>query len=293
MIKRYESWISFKNRKWQHEQPTCWSTGNFELPVETKTRQDPIGVSSYTSLYEVIVNETVCAVKEMHFMVVYAEDSKWKSIFLTECENRCKILHPNIAQFLGKSTSYLGKKAKLLWLVMEFMHISLTGLIEKYQKEDIPLHFKFSIFMDVCQGLQFLHSQNIIHRDLYSSNILLTKHLVAKISDLGMAKMITPGFGRHTQAPGNMVFMPPEALSVNPVYGAPIDIFSFGCVCVHVISMQWPMPKDKITENDVILSEVQRQGHYVFKMSKLPALRRLVERWLQKKPTGRLVIGEV
>ena len=176
---------------------------------------------------------------------------------------------------------------------MEFMHISLTGLIEKYQKEDIPLHFKFSIFMDVCQGLQFLHSQNIIHRDLYSSNILLTKHLVAKISDLGMAKMITPGFGRHTQAPGNMVFMPPEALSVNPAYGAPIDIFSFGCVCVHVISMQWPMPKDKITENDVILSEVQRQEYFLVKMSKLPALRCVVERCLQKKPTDRPVIGEV
>ena len=143
MIKRYKSWISFENRKWQHKQTACWSTGNFELLVVTKTRRDPIGVSSYASLYEVIVNETVCAVKEMHFMVVYAEDSKWKSIFLTECENRCKILHPNIAQFLGKSTSYLGKKAKLLWLVMEFMHISLTGLIEAYQKEDIPLHFNF------------------------------------------------------------------------------------------------------------------------------------------------------
>ena len=108
-----------------------------------------------------------------------------------------------------------------------------------------------------------------------------------------MAKMITPCLIRHTQAPGNMVFMPPEALSVNPVYDAPIDIFSFGCVCVHVISMQWPMPKDKITENDVILSEVQRQEYFLVKMSKLPALRCVVERCLQKKPTDRPVIGEV
>jgi len=266
----------------------------FELPMVIKTKEEPIGVGSYASVYEVIVHETVCAAKEMHPILVNTEDSKWKSVFLAECENCSKLLHPNVVQFLGiYYPSEKGKKAKLPWLVMELMHVSLTSLIEKYEKQDIPLHFKFSIFVDVCQGLQFLHSQNIIHRDLYSSNILLTKHLVAKISDLGMAKMIAPGFNKHTQTPGNMVFMPPEALSINPVYGAPIDIFSFGCVCVHVTSMQWPMPKDKITEDDVILSEVQRREHLFIKMSSLPTLRRLVERCLQKRPGDRPVIGEV
>ena len=61
------------------------------------------------------------------------------------------------------------------------------------------------------------HTQSIIHRDLSSNNILLTKHLVAKISDLGMAKVIPPGLQKHTRAPGTVVFMPPEALSVNMV----------------------------------------------------------------------------
>ena len=272
---------------------TLKGQSSFELSVVTKTKEKPIGVGSYASVYEVIVHETVCAAKEMHPILVNTEDSKWKSVFLTECENCSKILHPNVVQFLGiYYPSERGKKAKLPWLVMELMHISLTDLIEKYEKTDIPLHFKFSIYTNVCQGLQFLHSQNIIHRDLYSSNILLTKHLVAKISDLGMAKIISPGFNRHTQTPGNMVFMPPEALSVNPVYGAPIDIFSFGCVCVHVTSMKWPTPKDKISD-DVILSEVQRREHLLVKMSSLPALRRLVERCLQKKPGDRPTIGEV
>ena len=273
---------------------TLKGQSSFELSVVTKTKEEPIGVGSYASVYEVIVHETVCAAKEMHPILVNTEDSKWKSVFLAECENCSKILHPNIVQFLGiYYPNARGKKAKLPWLVMELMHISLTGLIEKYEKEDIPLHFKFSIFLNVCQGLQFLHSQNIIHRDLYSSNILLTKHLVAKISDLGMAKMISPGFSRHTQTPGNMVFMPPEALSINPVYGTPIDVFSLGCVCVHVTSMQWPTPKDRVTENDVVLSEVQRREYLFVKMSEIPALRRLVESCLQKKPEDRPVIGEV
>ena len=122
---------------------------------------------------------------------------------------------------------------QLPWLVMELMYISLRGLIKKYEKNDFTFHFKLSILMDMCNGLEFLHSQSIIHRDLSSNNILLTKHLVAKISDLGMAKVIPPGLQKHTQAPGTVVFMPPEALSVNPQYGKPIDVFSVGVsVCM-------------------------------------------------------------
>ena len=213
-----------------------------------------------------------------------------QGVFLTECENCCKILHPNIVQFLGKSNSYpseRGKKAKITMAGDGVYAYESNWPDWEVPERRYSFALQFSIFVDLCQGLHFLYSQNIIHRDLYSSNGLLTKHLVAKISDLRMAKLIAPCLLRHTQASGNMEFMPPE---VNPVYGAPIDIFSFGCVCVHVISMQWPMPKDKITENDVVLSEVQ---HFLVKMSKLPALRCLVERCLQKKPTHRPVIGEV
>ena len=176
---------------------------------------------------------------------------------------------------------------------MELMYISLRGLIEKYEKDDFPFHFKLSILMDTCNGLQFLHSQSIIHRDLSSNNILLTKHLVAKISDLGMAKVIPPGLQKHTQAPGTVVFMPPEALSVNPQYGKPIDVFSVGCVCVHVISMEWPMPSDKINPNNVILSEVQRRQKYCSKLVKYPSLEQLVKHCLQDKPGQRPVIEEV
>ena len=64
------------------------------------------------------------------------------------------------------------------------MDTSLKGLIEKRErKEGIPLHFKLSILVDVAQGLEFLHGQDIVHRDLSSNNVLL-KNTVAKIADL-------------------------------------------------------------------------------------------------------------
>ena len=264
---------------------------NLHLSVVTRTsREEPIGIGSYASVYEVTVHGTLCAAKEMHPVLVNEAN---KRSFLSECVQSSRILHPNVVQFLG--IYYPSPRARLPWLVMELMHISLRGLIEKYEKEDFPFHFKLSILIDMCNGLQFLHSQNIIHRDLSSNNILLTKHLVAKISDLGMAKAIPPGLQRHTQAPGTVVFMPPEALSVNPQYGKPIDVFSVGCVCVHVINMEWPTPLDKIAAHStgVVLSEVQRRKQYFTKLAKYPSLERLVIQCLQDEPEQRPVIKEV
>ena len=261
---------------------------HLQLPVVTRTNEEEsIGVGAYGSVYEVMVHGTLCAAKEMHPLIV--NETK-KRAFLSECVQSSRILHPNVVQFLG--IYYPSPRARLPWLVMELMYISLTGLIEKYEKDDFPFHFKLSILMDTCHGLQFLHSQNIVHRYLSSNNILLTKHLVAKISDLGMAKVIPPGLQKHTQTPGTPAFMPPEALSVNPKYGKPIDIFSVGCVCVHVISMEWPIPLDQVVNNAILL-EVQRRERYFTKMINYPSLEQLVKQCLQDESEQRPVIEEV
>ena len=262
---------------------------SLELPGVTKTsRKEPIGTGSYANVYEVMVHETVCAAKEMHPILM--NETK-KRAFLAECVQCSRILHPNVVQFLG--IHYPSPDAQLPWLVMELMYISLTGLIEKYEKEDFPFHFKSSILMDTCQGIQFLHSRNIVHRDLSSNNILLTKHLVAKVSDLGVAKAIPPGLHRHTMVPGTTAFMPPEALIDEPVYGLPIDVFSVGCVCVHLVSMEWPVPKNQVTASRTVLSEIERREHYLIKMGRCPSLKLLAEQCLQDTPEERPVIEEV
>ena len=159
---------------------------HLQLSVVTRTnKKEPIVIGSYAKVYQVMVRGTICAAQEIHPVLLNKIN---KHAFLSECVQNSRILHPNVVQFLG--IYYPNPRARLPWLVMELMHISLRGLIEKYKNDDFPFHFKLSILMDTCHGLQFLHSQNIIHRDLSSNNILLTKHLMAKISDLGMAKVI-------------------------------------------------------------------------------------------------------
>ena len=128
-------------------------------------------------------------------------------------------------------------------LVMEYLPLSLTQCLETHQ--DLSLQIKYSILLDVAKGLNYLHCKRppIVHRDLTANNILLTSNFIAKISDLGVSRMIDT-FKRQplTKAPGNVVVMPPEALKDNPIYDHKLDVFSYGCLILHVFTHQLPEP---------------------------------------------------
>ena len=81
------------------------------------------------------------------------------------------------------------------------------------------MYVKLSMLLDVSRGLWYLHTHHppIVHRDLSPNNILLTSQFVAKISDLGVAKVIQADSENiMTRAPGTVDFMPPEALLWRP-----------------------------------------------------------------------------
>ena len=195
-----------------------------------------------------------------------------------------------MVQVLG--IHYPSTEAKVPWLVMELMETSIKLFLESYSKDEVPLYIKLSILVDIAQGLEFLHGQNIIHKDLSSNSVLLTKHFVAKISNLGTAKFIMHG-GMKTQTPGTLHFMPPEALLVKPRYGKPVDVFSLACIILHVMSHQWPEPKYRVPEGTMmVLTEVQRREEYLQSCTPL-SLKELVELCLHNAPERRPVIAVV
>ena len=121
-------------------------------------------------------------------------------------------------------------------MVMEKMQQSLRNLVEKCN--NIPWNVKISIINDVCCGLRYLHSKNppIVHCDLTPNNILLGGHLEAKITDIGIAKLLHRD--NNIKMDSSMLpFMPPEALDENPTS---FDIFSFGEIILYVITQLWP-----------------------------------------------------
>ena len=248
-------------------------------------------------MIEVYVHGTLCAAKEIHPILIRHDDTEHvKRSFQAECVKSSRIFHPNIVQVLG--IYYPSPRAQLPWLVMELMDTSLKGLIEKREKEGIPLHFKLSILVDVAQGLEFLHAQDIVHRDLSSNNVLLTKQLMAKIADLGVAKVIEQNkMMTQSEAPGTVHFMPPEAFSDKPRYGLPVDVFSLACVALHLMSCKWPEPKYPVLQVEdslITLTEVQRRNEYLqSRFCNIPTLRSLIEACLHNKPERRPKISDV
>ena len=279
----------------------------FVLKGVTSLNRKELGRGAYGKVYAVKYCQTVCAAKEIHSILIEdvgeAERRLTIDSFLRECRQCSMLRHPNVIQFLGVyyPTGVGGaNRIRLPVMVMEMMADSLTSFVEKHEK--IPVHIKYSIAHDVSLGLCYLHNHDppIVHRDLSPNNVLLTAHHVAKISDLGVAKVIKADSKKTmTKAPGTVDFMPPESLANSPVYGPPMDVFSFAGIILHTFNQQWPKPIEQVqfdpkTRRRVALSEVERRQQYLDKMiGEAEVLRRLVEECLDDDPAVRPTIATV
>ena len=223
--------------------------------------------------------------------------------YKTECELLGQLRHPNIVQFLG---IYNESGSILPVLVMEYLPLgSLSGYLEKVG--EIPNHTSYGILRDVALGLRYLHEHTppIVHRDLSANNILLTTSLSAKISDLGMAKILNLSVTKmmSTKAPGTLCYMAPEALADQPSYNESIDSFAFGVVSLHTLCSEWPFPTKQYlrqSENPVIyekLSEVGRRAKYLKKLGDSHPLGSLICKCLscdpKKRPTASDILKEI
>ena len=229
-----------------------------------------IGSGAHGRILEARWEGTVVAIKETHAIFTEASEIEFHSLkrnFLQECEQSSRLRHPNIVRFFG---IYYPPDARMPSLVMERLHCSLTSLLE--QRSFIPMQSKLSIIYDVALGLRYLHKRTppIIHRDLSSNNVLISRGMEGKIGDLGTARLVDPRRqSRMSKAPGTVDFMPPEALAAgdNAKYGRELDVFSFGCVMLHTLSHQWPTPSEPVVTDPTTLemralSEIDRRNIY-------------------------------
>ena len=242
------------------------------------------------------------AVKEFYSIFMYVSEPEFLLSFMRECEQSSRLRHPNIVRFFG---IYYPPNARVPSLVMERLHCSLTKLLE--DKPDISIGRKLSIICDVSRGLRYLHTRAppIIHRDLSSNNVLISKRMEGKIGDLGTARLVasTSKQSQMIKAPGTVVFMPPEALEYSLVirYSKELDMFSFGCVMLHTLSHQWPTPLQPVVtdpETGLVKSdhfEIERRRKYFDRIDRSIAdvLTPLIENCLNNLPEKRTSIMRV
>ena len=208
--------------------------------------EETLGVGSYGKVCKAKCGQLPCAAKLLHDTMLDPNDpgiSKFIQRFEQECHFLKAINHPNIVQFLG---TVRDPRSRRLALLMELMDESLTRFLER-SAGPLPYHTQLNICHDVALALAYLHSNDIIHRDLSSNNVLLIgEGSRAKVTDFGMSKLegMNPRMTSLTKCPGTQAYMPPEALITPPQYSNKLDCFSHGVLTIQIATRQFPNPGD-------------------------------------------------
>ncbi|CAM4785220.1 unnamed protein product [Rotaria magnacalcarata] len=158
-------------------------------------------------------------------------------------ENEIKILstlnHKNIVSYYGTAIDSK-KKPPIFQVIMEYVDGgSLSKHLAKFgQFPEAPIR---NYTRQLLEGLQYLHENHILHRDIKSANILINSRGEIKIADFGTSKRLA-GLHRCTEdTVGTLHYMCPDVILVPPIgYGPEVDIWSVGCTVIEMATGKRP-----------------------------------------------------
>ncbi|XP_068994488.1 serine/threonine-protein kinase TAO3 isoform X1 [Embiotoca jacksoni] len=192
-----------------------------------------IGHGSFGAVYfarNSYSNEVV-AIKKMSYNGKQTTE-KWQDI-IKEVKFLGQLRHPNTIEYKG---CYL--KDNTAWLVMEYCLGSASDLLEVHKKPLQEMEIA-AITHGALLGLAYLHSHNMIHRDVKAGNILLTELGQVKLADFGSASIASPA----NSFVGTPYWMAPEVILAmdEGQYEGKVDIWSLGITCIELAERKPPL----------------------------------------------------
>ena len=162
------------------------------------------------------------------------------SRFIREAQAVAQLNHPNIVSIYD-----VGKENGRQFFVLEYVDgESLRDLMGTYPEGKCDVQTVLRVGIDVCNALQYAHSQQVLHRDVKPENVMMTKNDVAKLMDFGLAKMLgQPSITQEGMIIGTVAYVAPEnALGK----GADVrsDLYSFGAVLYEAVTGRPPFLGD-------------------------------------------------
>ncbi|KAL3115436.1 hypothetical protein niasHT_020109 [Heterodera trifolii] len=173
-----------------------------------------------------------------------------------------------------------------LYIVMEFCVCSLQQMLDNCTEKMLPEFQAHLYFTQLIDGLDFLHTKRIIHKDIKPANLLLSLDGILKICDLGVAELLESASDWCTLVQGTPKFQPPEVVSGTQkrFRGRLVDIWSCGVTLYNLVSGCYPF------DGDVIMKLFENITTAPLQMPPTPisqSLTQLLTGVLQKKPEKR------
>uniref|UniRef100_F2DGU4 [RNA-polymerase]-subunit kinase n=1 Tax=Hordeum vulgare subsp. vulgare TaxID=112509 RepID=F2DGU4_HORVV len=225
---------------------------------------EKIGSGTYSNVYKAIEVETgaVVALKKVRVDGVgEAESARFMAREITLLRRLGE--HDNVVRLHGLVTSRLAT-APSLYLVFEYMDHDLTGLVSaatasgaRFTLPQVKCYMK-----QLLSGIEHCHNKGVLHRDIKSSNLLVSEDGILKIADFGLATHFDPDNPRPmTSQVITLWYRPPELMLGATHYSVGVDLWSVGCVLAELLLGEPIFPGR---------TEVE-QLHKVFKLCGAPA----------------------
>lgn len=210
------------------------------------------------------------------------EDITEADDILIEAKHLRNLEHKNIVKYIDDFIHVEINKSKIdptyyVIIIMEFCESGdLKNLVDEnfYNNKTFRSNEILDISIQLCEGLNYLHNREIIHRDIKSQNIFLTKNNNLRIGDFGLAKKLKKNKrNSYMTKVGTDCYMAPEVLQ-GEIYGKPADVWSLGCVLHEMCTLNFMWMHDvsiglsaltKKDYKDTFLDMVSESEHAFFK----------------------------
>ncbi|KAL9337888.1 hypothetical protein Peur_069657 [Populus x canadensis] len=174
--------------------------------------------------------------------------------FISEVALLFRLRHPNIITFVAAC-----KKPPVFCIITEYLAGgSLRKFLHQQEPHSVPLNLVLKLALDIAHGMQYLHSQGILHRDLKSENLLLGEDMSVKVADFGIS-CLESQCGSSKGFTGTYRWMAPEMIKEKH-HTKKVDVYSFGIVLWELLTALTPF--DNMTPEQAAFAVCQKVWYF-------------------------------